>query len=260
MPRKLKWVDVTEVSVVDAGANLKRRFPVAKSLQKGCEMPDYKEMIEAALATPVDGEADVAKNAESDDQRDALIALARVADALGVSKALEPKVVEIEVEKDIEDNDDDNGDDEVSDELENVSTELAKRFDEVQKALDAEKAAREAVEKRLAEAQDAQEYAAWVAKAKDNLQYVPGSSIEDMAKELHAVAKVSPELADAQYARLSATSALLAKSEAFKAVGTSGHDADNSEAWVQKRADQLVKDGLDPVKALIQAGVEAEKR
>lgn len=253
MPRRLKWKKVGEVSVVDAGANLKGRFPITK--RKG-QMADLKELFEAALETPVEGEQDIEKNAEGDDEKAAMVALYRFADACGLRKIFDqPEPVEKAEEVDIEDEGDD-----MSDDLENASVELQKRFELIQKQLDDEKAAREAVEEQLQKAKDQREYDLWLTKAKENLQFVPGETYEDMAQGLHEIAKMNPELADAQYERMCKVSELLKKSKALDAIGTSGRNELSDDQFVSKRAKELEGEGLSPAQALRKAAVEAEKK
>jgi hypothetical protein len=255
MPRQLEWGDIGEVSVVDAGANLKGRFP----LTKGKTM-EFKEMLEAALETPVEGENEIEKSADSEEEKAALVAVLRFADACGVSKSLldafeQDDDEEEDVEKDIDD-EDDNTESQEENEMDNVE----KRFEALQKQLDDERLARQEVEKKLELAKDQREYELWLGKAEKSLQFVPGESVEDIAKGLHALAKVDAELAETQFNRLSEVSTLLAKSKAFEAVGTSGRNEVPEDERIAKRSKELEKEGLSPVDALTKAAIEAEKR
>jgi hypothetical protein len=262
MPKKkAEWATVNEVSLVDAGANLKGRFPVAKRKK---EM-DLKELFEAALQSPVEGENDIVQLSEDEDKQKALVAIKRFADAAGVSDELFETEEECvarksrddydasdDLDEDMAEEEEEEEEEEEAQEGEEMQEEVAKRFEEVQKQLDD-------ANKALEAALDDKALTEWVSKSKENLTYVPGSSVEDLAAELFAVSKLNPELADAQYKRLCEVSKSMQESDALRAVGTSGGRHTPEEERVMKRAQELADTLKDPVEALKRAAIEAEK-
>jgi hypothetical protein len=254
MPRRLEWTKVGEVSVVDAGANLKGRFPITKG-----KAMDLK-LLEAALETPVEGEAEIEKRGETDDEKQALVAVLRFMDAVGVDKSLLATDDDTDNDDGLDENDEvvdvNKNEDEDDKEMDEA---IQKQFEELNKKLEDAEAARKESDERLEKMRDERDLAEWVGKAKENLQYVPGETIEDLAKSLHDLAKVNPELADKQYDTLCKSSAALEKSEAFKAVGTSGRTETTDEARIAKRRAELEKGGMSKIEAFKAAAKENEK-
>jgi len=239
MPRKLKWKGIGEISLVDKGANFETAFPITK----GKQMTIKAEMLEAALETPVDGEQEIAKRFETEDEKAAAVALYRVADAVNLRKAFDlPKPEVVEVVK---------GADPEPDKADEMDEEIRKQFETLQKQLDD-------ANQELAKAKDEREYEGWLAKAKEELRYVPGE-LEDIAKQLHAVAKVDPGMAKSQFETLAKSSTAIEKSEAFAKVSTRGDQESDEDMFIEKRVKELESAGKSKLQALIEAGREARK-
>lgn len=80
------------------------------------------------------------------------------------------------------------------------------------------------LEKQAKDRDEAQLLKDWVAKAKDDLKYVPGKSAQELGQMLFdAETKVSKEAAELQFGVLKASSLALAKSALFQPSGSQPH-------------------------------------
>jgi hypothetical protein len=123
---------------------------------------------------------------------------------------------------------------------------IQKRFDSLEAENKALKESNETITKSLEAQKDANELAAWVVKAKDELAHYPGKSTEEIAKSLHALHKVDPKLAEEHFATMKAASDALKESDILKSAGGNGGTVEGSVmAKVEKMADELIEKSSD---------------
>jgi hypothetical protein len=257
-------LQASEVSLVDRGANKKKRFPVFKEEQ-------MDEILKAVIETPVDEEDTLTEYFEkakvSDKGQNALKAalrmlsaykdelpkdvLDKLAAAAGypspTSKAKkenedeypypEPKA-KAKVKKE-----DDKMDEEKKVEVKKVEDEIRKAYDDKIAALTE---ANVKIEKALNEERNRRELGEWVEKAKSELSYFPGKSAEEIGKSLKALNDFNPEMAKADFEEKKRISKMVAESELLKEAGANyGGGSDSSWAKIEKLSDELVQKSSD---------------
>jgi len=239
---ELKNFEVNEVSIVDKGANKKKRFPIVKQ-----ESNMNEEIIKAVLDTEVEGEAKLAEfveKAELDaDAVPVLKGMLRLAESFkdkltteslstiaGIAGYEEPVNKAKGEEKKAMPLDEEEEDEEeemkMKKSLEGMPEEVKKQFDEITKAHDEEMAAmkekHEAVAKALKEAQDLRELESWVTKAKEELSGIPGKSSEELGAMFKSLADKDKDMAEAQFAIMKDSAAAIKKSVMFNELGGRG--------------------------------------
>lgn len=262
---------VPEVSIVDRGANKKKPFPIYKQ-ESTMTQEEMETILKAVLETEIDEEKTldelIAKAEVSDKGKNAAKAALRIlsgfkdemppelmkalGEVSGMSKQFPPKPDE-EDEKKIKkleaenkklkeeavakNKDGDEG---------KVPEAIQKQFDSLEAENKELKESNEKITKALDVQKDTAELAVWEGKAKDELAHFPGKSFEEIAKSLHALAKVDPKLAKEQFASMKAASDALKESEIFKARGGRGADAEGSVMEkIEKMADELLEKSTD---------------
>jgi len=268
--KRLQELHVGELSIVDRGANKKKRFPIFK--QEKTKMPNEKwdVILKAVLETELEGEDAieelVTKMGISEKGGNAAKAVARLVSgfkdempadfmkALGEMVGIEPTVVEKKAaEKKKEDEEDEDEEDEAMKrkKTEGLSEDVKKHFQGIQKAADDKITAlterNEKVEKQLQVETDARQLAAWTEKARADLSHFPGKSIDEMGVMLKSLADLDPKMADTQFDTMKAASDALKESEILKnAGGVRVHEVTGS-AWdkIEKLADGLIEKSED---------------
>jgi len=251
-------IDLTanEVSLVDRGANKKKRFPVFK------EEKMFDEILKAVLDTPVDEEdtlteyfekakvSDKGQNAlkaalrmlssyKDELPKDALDKLAAAAGYPSPTEKAKAKKQDEEAtpEEDMEDEDKKKG-------------KVKKAVDEIRKAYDDKiEALTEAnvkIEKALKEERDRRELGEWVEKAKAELTFFPGKSAEEIGKSLKALNDIDPELAKSEFEEKKRISKMIGESDLLREAGSvSGGGSDSAWAKIEKMADELIQKSSD---------------
>lgn len=280
-------VKTTKVSLVDRGANLKRRFPITKSELKN--MKTWEEILEAVLKTEVEQEKDFVsflKKQESLSEKgaNAVKAALRLLSSFkneippgvfaqmnkltGIEQPGEEKQEDEKDPKKKKQEDENEKDpqkpwekDKAKKSLENVmkredlSEEVRKQLDDQAAEL---KIAKEKIEKdgqRLEEMYDEKQLSDWETKISKEAAFYPGDSNANLAKEIFEIEKVNPELAKKHFERMKVTSDVVKKSEGLKNVGLSfGESVEKTaEEELQKIADGMVEKGLTPSDAFVKA-------
>ena len=264
---ELRNFKVKEVSVVDKGANKKKRFPIFK--QESNKMNE--EIIKAVLETEVEGEANLQEfidKSELDEggidavkgalrilssfkdklPQDTISKLAEVAgyDKPVIKQAKEEKPPVKEKQKEEEEEEE-----EMSKSLEGLPEEVKKQFEEIQKAQEEKDKKIEALEKSLKAEKDRRELEEWVSKAREELDGIPGKTSEELGKELKALADANKELADSQFETLKKSSEAIKEGNLFKELGGRGIDVAGSAmdrlnkiaaGYVEKAAGEMTKE------------------
>lgn len=130
--------------------------------------------------------------------------------------------------------------------------------EEVRKAIDQEREARnleikaltennEKITKALEDEKDARNLAGWVEKTKTELSHYPGESSEEIAKSLHEMDKVNSELATKQFTSMKAASDALKGSAILKDAGSRAGKTAAGSAWeeIEKLAAGIVEKSTD---------------
>lgn len=251
-----------EVSLVDAGANLKKRFPVFK--QKESSMNE--EILKMVLQTEVDEEARledwISKAKLSDKGKEAIKgalrllsgykdelpgdALEKLAEAAGYST---PKAKE-QTKKGCGDGEDESplpeeGKQTMKKALDDP--EFAAVFKAQQDELTALKSVNENVTKALKVEKDKRELNEWTQKAREDLSHFPGKSSEELGVMLKALSDQNPESAKAQFELLKQASEAMKTSAILKEAGQFGGDSKPTSAWVEVEliAKELVQKSTD---------------
>lgn len=264
MPKELtelKDLKTHEVSLVDKGANKKKRFPIFKQ-----ESPMNEEIIKAVLETQVDEEASIQEfidKSELDETAthavtgalrilssfkdklptDTLSTLATAAGyAEPVAKKEEPAPPEKKKEKEMEDEEEL----EMKKSLEGMPEEVQKRFEEITKAhneqIEELKSENAEVKKALKVERDQKELEDWVTKAKEELTGIPNKTPQELGESLKKLADVDKALADDQFATMKAAADTIKQSALFKEIGGRGMDiAGSAMDKVNKKAQALIE-------------------
>jgi len=271
---ELTDLNAMEVSLVDAGANLKKRFPVTKSKLRSANMPN-DEILKAVLDTPVDEEESLVEyfekakmSAEAQKAAKGALrilaaykdqlpedALQKLADAAGYPAPKQKAKKEEDEhgypypkkkEKAIASPDEE---DEMKKVKKNLSPELEEIFKAQETQLAAMKAANEEITKALNVEKDKRETAEWIDKATKELSHFPGKSSKELGIMLKALNDSSPDRAQEQFLLLKSASDAMKTSAIFKESGIGGGTADsqNGSAWekIEKMASGLVEKSAD---------------
>ncbi|MDD5034846.1 MAG: hypothetical protein PHE55_08825 [Methylococcaceae bacterium] len=220
------------VDVVDAGANLAKRFPIWKG-----KTMTHKEMIAKFLETPAPEEAKLEefKKGLSEAGRAAFEAafrtlagfrdevtpdvLKKMAEGLNLEAPVAPPkvpevvppvvpVVPVTPDKKDEDTMTETEIKKALEERDTVNKALSDKLETVTKALESERDIRVTNE--------------WIAKCEKNLSHYPGKSMPEMAQVLKALAAVDPKLADAQFDTMKAASDAIKKGALLEEQGRAG--------------------------------------
>lgn len=261
---KLK-MDTGEVSIVDKGANKKKRFPIFKAEE---EM-DFKEVLEAVFKTESDTDtpmADILKDLDiSDKGKEALTAVVKtlaafkgeipdgaIEKAMGAAGFAKPK-------PNPEPEDEDGkkkakGTEEpVKKELENLPAEVQELINKELEKRDAQveaiKADNSTLQNALKVEKDARELAEWTQKAETELSHYPGKSTSELGQMFKRLHDSDPKLAEEQFENYKVSSKAMEAGGILKEIG-SGHagGANMSEsAWdkIEKAADSIIEKSAD---------------
>lgn len=255
---ELNNLTAQEVSLVDRGANLKKRFPVYKQMEDSMD-----EILKAVLETPLDEEEGLqeyfAKAKVSDKGQNAIKAALRMlsaykdelpSDALDKLAAAagysSPKAMAKK---------EDEGDTypapkakgkkekETDEEDEAEMKKIRKAYDDEINTL---KAKNETIEKSLRDERDARELASWISKAQTDLGFFPGSNAEDLGRTLKALHDLDPKMAAADFESKKKISKLMEDNELLREAGrnTTG-SADSAWAKIEKLASEIVEKSAD---------------
>jgi len=242
-----------EVSVVDKGANKKKKFPITKGLDNMNE-----EMIKALLEARLEGEEAVneaIKKAKLSDK-----AAAAVKNALKILKAFEGELPEglvkslasLEVAK----KEDPKGSKKPEDFMNKIKKQLdsdsQQHLEVLKKAQDAQlEAIRKQSDAQAAELRamkDAAALKAWQDKAETDLSHYPGKSTSEMAVMLKSLAATDQKQADELFTSMKAASDALKQSTILKAagkVGTGQGLGGSVVAKVEKMAADIISKSAD---------------
>ena len=270
MPKKplteLEMDEAGEISVVDWGANNKKRFPVWKS--KDHKMDEIETIIQAVIEQEVDAEKGLAelvtKAKLSEKGAAAVKTVVRMLE--GFKDELPPNILgmlagltKMEAPAPAKKKEEEDGKlpEVKKEENKPIAKALADLPEPVRKALEEKDAARDLeiktltdnnakITKALEDEKDARELAGWVEKAKTELSHYPGESFEESAASLHAIHKINPKLAETQFASMKKASDALKGSEIFKNKGSKG-DVAGGSAWdkIEKMAAGIVEKSAD---------------
>jgi hypothetical protein len=249
-----------EVSLVDKGANLKKRFPITKQQ----EIQMNEEILKAVLETEVDEEASLVEKLEKAKVSEKGIEAAKAALRLfssfkdevssDVFKAVgkangfpmeeededeKKKKAEAEAEAKAKKEKELTMSKEVKKGLD-MTPEVQAHFEAVQKAQDAkfeaQQAQLEAVQKALDAEKDERRMQEWVSKAKDELSFVPNKTPEELAVTFKKLEDTDPKLADEHFTQLKEVAALVEKSDLLKEVGGRGLAVGSAYDKIMKNA------------------------
>jgi hypothetical protein len=244
-------LETKEVSLVDKGANRKKRFPITKA--EGFLMDE--KIIEAVLKTEVDEEKNLPELLEkaklSPKGVMAVKAALRIlsgfkeelpSNIMGVLSGLsgggtptteakeQPKPTD---KKDMKEMDDK----EIKKALDSIPVEVKKHYEEIEKAnkaneekIEVLKTQNEDIAKALQEEKDKRELAVWVSKAEKELGFVPDKSAQELGESLKKMADKDPALAEELFKNWQTVSKSLEKSEIFQEAGSQGA-SDGVDAW-----------------------------
>jgi len=264
----LTELDPVELSLVDAGANMKKRFPITKSKEFQMDK-QFEEILKSVLETELDEESElsdfIAKAKVSEKGAAALKSALRILsaykdempkDALDkLASAAGYAAPTMKQDKKMEDEmggyPDPTKQDEVKKYLEKMPEEVRKALGvpepkpepaaapelppEMQAIMKAQADQVEAlqkknaeIEKSLAAERDKRELAEWTAKAKAELAHVPGKSVDELAVMLKGLHDTDPKIAEEQFAILKQASEVVKSSQLLTMAGTGSAGSGNS--------------------------------
>jgi phage-related protein len=261
-------VKTTKVSLVDRGANRKKRFPFFKAENY---MKTFEEILEAVLQTEVDFEKQLGEFCEvekiSDKGAQAVKAALRLLSAFKeeipqsvfgqlskLSGFEDPKDPEAEkqvkkLEGEIEQLKKAKSEDKTVLKIEDLPEEIKKQFEDQKGELEATKKQNEKLEKGYEEIlksleteRDIRKRNEWQSKVEKDLAFYPGESVEDMTSELMELEKQNPELAKKHFERMQKVSKAMEDSNLLKTAGFSNKRGDDmtAEDEANKLADEMV--------------------
>jgi hypothetical protein len=269
---ELHNLKAVEVSLVGQGANLKKRFPIFKQ-----ENNMDEEILKAVLETDVDEEAGLIEWAQktkvSDKGTEAAQGLLRilssfkdelssdvlkqVVKAAGFEMPEEDKKKKKEKEKVAKPKEEEEEEMEakkVKKELD-IPDDVKEHFEAIQKAQDAKlealTAQNEKVEKALKEEKDTRRLEHWVAKSKENLEFVPNKTAEELAVTFKKLEDVDPELAESHFEEMKHMSETVAKSALLEEMGSRGMAAGSVMEKIEKQAEIYRKNAKEPMSAAV---------
>jgi len=268
---KLKDIDLAEVSLVNRGANLKKRFPIVKQE----ELMD-EEIIQNVLKTEVEEESvlvELLAKSEIDERavpvlKKAMRILVGFKDTLPKDTLNILKVAGGFPMGDMQEDEEEDpmpkakdkkkkkrNEEHMSTEVEGLTEEVKKQIEEITKAqtvqLDALKAENERISKCLAEEQASRELGVWKERVSKDLSHFPGQSFDELADTLKKMHSLDPEIAEKQFANMkSASDAIKSSSLLREAGGSYSGGNDNSfggDSWdkIEKLAEGLVEKSDD---------------
>jgi len=273
---EIKNVKTDEVSLVDKGANKKKRFPIYKQ-----ESPMNEDIIKAVLETQVDEETNIdefIKKSELDETgaqvvkgalrllagfkdklpTETLSELAKVAGyEVPVSKAKKEKEIP---PKEMMEDEEDEEEMKMKKSLEALPEELRKEFETIQKAQNDKIAEltnqNQVFAKQLKEERDRRETEEWVAKCKEHLAALPGKTAQEHGESFKKMADADPELAKEQFAVLKAAADAVKEGNLYKELGGRGEDTTGSVMTKINKAAAKLMEGdskLSKEKAFLKA-------
>lgn len=265
-----------EVSLVDRGANKKKRFPIFKQENP---MTDFNEILKAVLETELDEESDLdswVQKAQLSEKgvgavKAALRILAAYKDELpGDTMDTLSQLAGFEKSKPVETKKakqakacgptNDEEEEEIMDE--DKSKEVKKEFAGLPEAVRAEvetvlksrddelaalRARNEEITKALHTEKDIRELGEWVAKAEKDLSHYPGKSSRELGEMLKKLSDVDPTLAASQFDTMKSASDAMRDSVVLKEAGGSFRDVTGS-AWnkIEQLAEGIFEKSEDP--------------
>jgi hypothetical protein len=259
---EIKNVKTDEVSLVDKGANKKKRFPIFK---QESQMND--DIIKAVLETQVDEETNLDEfisKSELDETgaqvvKGALRLLAGFKDklptetpsALAKAAGYEEPVAKAKKEEEIPPKEMDEEEDEeemkMKKSLEALPEELRKEFETIQKAQDDKIAElttkNETFAKQLKEERDRRETEEWVAKCKEHLAALPGKTAQEHGESFKKMADADAELAEEQFKVLKSAADAIKEGNLYKELGGRGEDTTGSVMTKINKAAAKLRDG-----------------
>lgn len=259
---EIKDARTDEVSLVDKGANKKKRFPIFKQ-----ESQMNEDIIKAVLETQVDEETNLDEFISKSDLdetgaqvvKGALRLLAGFKDKLPTETlselakvaGYEEPVAKAKKEKEfppkeMDDEEEDEEEMKMKKSLEALPEELRKEFETIQKAQDekiAELTAKnETFAKQLKEERDRRETEEWVAKCKEHLAALPGKTAQEHGESFKKMADADAELAEEQFKVLKSAADAIKEGNLYKELGGRGEDTTGSVMTkINKAANELRK-------------------
>jgi hypothetical protein len=246
-----------EVSLVDKGANNKKRFPVFKKQENNMD----KDILKAVLETDVDEEAGLLEWAQKSNVSEkgttaaqaALRILSSFKDELSketlaeVAKAAgfefpkgdkeEEKKKKAKAEKE---EDKDEMEKEVKKELD-VSDDVKAHYEAVAKAqneqIEALKTQNEKIEKALKDEKDTRRLEHWVLKSKESLAFVPNKTSDELAATFKQLEDVDPKLAEDHFESMKKMSDAVSKSALLEELGGRGLSSSSTLEKIEKGAE-----------------------
>ena len=255
-------MEASEVSLVDKGANRKKRFPIFKSEERM-----DSEILKAVLETEVDGEkrlAELLAKAELSDKGQAAVQAAvrllssfkdelpeGVMGMLQEAAGLPSEAPEAnDAEKTEDGKEDEEPEEAAAGDAEKAETEDEAMSEDIKKELEVRdlqlvelKKQNEEFQKSLKVERDARELAVWVDKAKADLSHYPGKSSDELGAMLKTLHDTAPEIAQAQFEQMKVASEALKESTLLKSAGASGGSVSGGSAWdkIEKLADGYIE-------------------
>lgn len=267
---KLTDFEVVEVSLVDAGANLKKRFPITKDVSM-----EFSEILKSVLETEMDNEdkvVDICKvKGVSEKGLNAARAVHRIlngfADELPVDvlKAMPPWLKpgkgdaadeedeeEVAAKKKKAQADKCNWmDGKTGEDMEEEKTKKVKK--EFENIMKAQKDELEVVRKELMQVKDERALEIWTKRAEQELSHYPGKSAQELGVIFKSFMKISPELCEEQFGIYKAASDALKNSDILKTRGLnqSGEMGANAYAVIEKKSELLaIEKGMTKEQAM----------
>lgn len=268
---KIKNFRVHEVSVVDKGANLKKRFPIVK------EQKMDVSIVKDVLDVPQDNEKEICGEGDNSmvlksfyrllagfkDKLPAEEVLSVVEKAGYVTEKPKQEEEPVAKAKDMpkgmkgkkSEDEDEEEDAMKSDEMKKQLEEISKAYEDKVSALQKQN---EEITKALKAEQEARALAVWKERAQKDLEHYPGLSFDEMAKQLHDFESINKEFAEKQFTQMKTVSETVKNSQLMAEThGITGvTKAAGGTAWdkLEEMAKSLVEKSNDlemtPEKAL----------
>jgi type III secretory pathway component EscV len=260
---ELSDLKTSEVSLVDKGANKKKRFPIFKQ-----ETDMDEEILKTVLEMEVDEEAELEEWIEK--QKLDAKGINAVKGALRLLTAYKDKLPSDALnklaaaagypgpktkQKEEEEEEDKypspkkkqkKKPEEEEEEMKKIQKEEALEKDLILKAQEDQiknlQADYEKIEKAFQDEKNRRELETWISKAREELKYLPNQTPEEVAKSLKELADFNSDLAEKQFEQLKSVSKIAETSELFQELG-SGQQGVSGSAWdkITKAADGLVE-------------------
>jgi hypothetical protein len=257
---ELAELKTAEVSLVDRGANRKKRFPIFK--QEESMTPELEEILKAVLETEVDEEAKlseiIGKAKISDKGLAALKSALRIlasykdelpADAMNTLAAAAGYAAPSEKKETPAEEKDKTDEEESAPEKKSVKKEEEPvEKNENTEAITKAQTEIDDLKKKLQTETDMRLTQEWIKKAEAELSHYPGKSAKDLGTMLKKMADVDPTAANEQFESMKTASVALKESNIFKSAGsgeTGSGNADSAEAKIDKLAKGFVEKSVD---------------